>query len=483
MADEIYDVVVIGGGPGGYVAALHAGRRGLRTACIDAAQLGGVCNNVGCIPTKALLESAAYAAKIERLADMGITVSGVDRDLARAATRARKVADQGARGISYLFRKHGVEHVHGWARCAAPLPTGHHRVLVGPRSAQIAGNPIGLVDAVAERELITRHVIVATGSRAKALGMLPFDGDRIWSSDEAVYPPSIPKTLAIIGAGAVGMEFADVYASFGTHVTIVEAFERVLAMEDEEIAAVVDKSFVKRGIVVHLGARLTGAEVRADGVKLAVSVRDTSLEIDAERVLVAIGRAPAIEGLGLEELGVQIERGFVVTDERLCTNIPGICAVGDVTRPPLLAHKAWAEAAVAVRAIAREPLVAVDYGNIPNVTYCHPEVASVGMTEAAARAAGKSITIGRFPWSANGRARGSGETEGVVKVIRDDSDDRILGAHIVGPHASELITQFVIARLKHATVEELEFAVAPHPTLSDSLPEAALAAIDRAVHI
>lgn len=314
--------------------------------------------------------------------------------------------------------------------------------------------------------------------------MLQPDGDRVWSSDQAVYPPSIPATLAVVGAGAVGMEFADVYASFGTRITVIEAAERVLPVEDEEVSAVVEKVYRRRQIEVITGARLERVERAADGVRLIITPKESgSRTIAAERVLVAVGRAPVVDDIGLEAAGVRIERGFIPTNARMETNVPGLYAIGDVTKPPLFAHKAWAEAAAVVGAIARDPYVAVDYANIPGVTYCHPEVASLGLTEAAARAEGFEITVGKFPWSANGRARVMGETDGFIKVIRNASYGELLGAHIVGPHASELIGEFVVGRLLETTVEEFELAVHPHPTLSDSIPEAALDALGKAIHI
>lgn len=393
MRADAFDVVVIGGGPGGYVAAIRAAQRGMRTACVEVAQLGGVCNNVGCIPTKALLESAAHAARVEHLAEFGVTVGEVRRDLAQAARRARQVADQGAKGVAYLFRKYGVESVPGWGQlAAAPASSGMHRVVVSAPGGATAGNPIAIAHAPAERVLEARHVILATGSRVKGLPNLRPDGDRFWSSDQAVYPSSIPASLAVVGAGAVGMEFADVYASFGAHVTLIEAADRVLPAEDAEVSAVLEKAYRKRGIGVLTAARLERTDAGAGGVRLTVATKDGAAQtLEAERVLVAVGRAPVIEGIGLEEAGVEVERGFVVTDARMKTNVPGIYAIGDVTKPPLLAHKAWAEAAAVVGAIAQDPYVAVDYANIPSVTYCHPEVASVGLTEEAARARGPGI--------------------------------------------------------------------------------------------
>ncbi|HKS26521.1 MAG TPA: dihydrolipoyl dehydrogenase [Pyrinomonadaceae bacterium] len=465
MADNTFDLVIIGSGPGGYVAAIRAAQLGMKTACVEAGALGGVCNNVGCIPTKAMLESALHARRVKELSEFGVTVGDVQLDIGVAARRSQKVADQGARGIAYLFKKNGVEHVKGWGRLA-----GGGKVLVAGEGG--------------ERTLSAKNIIVATGSRAKSLPFLKIDRDRVWSSDEAVFPKALPASLAIIGSGAVGMEFADVYQSFGTRVTVIEALERVLPVEDRDVSAVVEKSYRKRGIDVFTSARLEKADVGQDGVRLTMKVKDGKDQtVEAERVLVAVGRAPIIDDIGLEEAGVRVERGFITVDEHLRTNVPGVFAIGDVIGPPMLAHKASHEGIVAVEKIAGYEHAKVDYNNIPGVTYCHPEVASVGLTEEAARAKGLDIEAGTFPWSANGRARTAGETEGFIKVIRDKRYGELLGAHIVGPQASELIAEFVVGRHLETTVEEMASAVHPHPTLSDAVPEAALAALGRAIHI
>jgi dihydrolipoamide dehydrogenase len=471
---ELFDVIVLGAGPGGYVAALRAAQRGMKVACVEAntfpGGLGGVCNNAGCIPTKALLESAYYAASVGHLSKLGVTVGSVTLDFAQAVRHSRSVADAGVKGITYLFRKQGVTLVTGWGRLTMPRRDGLHEVTVE--------------GAEGERVLTARHVVVATGSRPRDLPFLRFDGERVWSSNEAVAADAAPASLAVVGAGAVGMEFADVYASFGTRVTVVEALERVLPLEDAEASAVVEKAYRRRGIEVLTGTRLEGAETGTDGVRLRARLPGGEERVlEAERVLVAIGRAPLVEDIGLEEAGVRVEKGSIPTDERMRTNVPGIYAIGDVTRPPLLAHKAWAEAAAVVGAIAGDEKVRVNYDNIPGVTYCHPEVASVGLTEEAARAQGHTFQVGRFPWSANGRARGMAEADGFVKVLRDGRYGEVLGAHIVGPHASELIGTFVVGRLLETTVEYLDHAILPHPTLSDSIPEAALDALGRAVHL
>lgn len=487
MMNASFDVIVIGAGPGGYVAAIRAAQAGLRTACVDVAQLGGVCNNVGCIPTKAILESAAYAHRIEHLADFGIKVAGLELDLLKAAERARQVADQGAKGIAYLFRKNNVTLVQGWGRLTGRGSSGLHRVTVSPVGSGVAGNPISGIPPESKTAsptgLEAKTVIVATGSRPRSLPMLKPDGNRVWSSDDAVYPRATPASLAIIGAGAVGMEFADVYDSFRVKVTVIEALDRVLANEDVEVSAVVDKAFRKRGIDIITKGRLEAANVGADAVDLSVSVDGATKLLRVDRVLLAVGRAPVIDNIGLDAAGVQTERGFIVTDAQLRTNVDGIFAIGDVTKPPLLAHKAWAEAATAIAAITGADRPALDYTNIPSVTYCHPEVASVGLTEAAARAEGIDILVGKFPWSANGRARGMGTTDGFVKLVADKTTKQLLGAHLVGPWSSELIGELTLGRLIETTLDELDFTIHPHPTLSDAIPEAALLAMGRAIHL
>lgn len=465
MTTTNFDLVIIGSGPGGYVAAIRAAQLGIKTACVEASELGGVCNNVGCIPTKAMLESALHARRVRQLSEFGVTVADVKLDIGVAAQRSKKVADQGARGIAYLFKKNGVETVKGWGRLA-----GQGKVVVAGEGG--------------ERTLNANHIIIATGSRAKGLPFLKIDRDRIWSSDEAVFPKALPESLAIIGSGAVGMEFADVYHSFGTDVTVIEALDRLLPVEDRDVSVAVEKSYRRRGIQVFTGTQVQQADVGTNSVALKMAVKDgTEKTVEAERVLVAVGRAPIIDDIGLETAGVKVERGFIVVDERLRTNVPEVFAIGDVIGPPMLAHKASHEGIMAVEIIAGDKHAKIDYQNIPSVTYCHPEVASVGLSEEAARAKGVEIDTGAFPWSANGRARTAGETEGFIKIIRDKRYGELLGAHIVGPQASELIAEFVIGRHLETTVEEMARAVHPHPTLSDAVPEAALAALGRAIHI
>jgi len=462
---DSFDIVVIGSGPGGYVAAIRAAQLGMRVACVEAGALGGVCNNVGCIPTKAMLESAKYAKKAPQLKDFGVNVGEVTLDIAIAAKRAKKVADQGAKGVAFLFKKNKIEQVSGWAR------------LGGKGTVVVEGKD-------GERTLTAKHIILATGSRPKSLPMLEIDGDRVWSSDQAVFAPEAPKSIAIVGAGAIGMEFADVFNAFGSKVTIIEALPQVLPLEDKDCAEVVARSYKKRGMDILTDARLEKATVTRKGVTLEVKAADGKVQkIQVDRVLMAVGRAPIIDDLGLEKAGVKTEKGFIKVDDHLQTTAEGIHAIGDCAKPPLLAHKASHEGIKVVEHIAGQGHGWVDYDNIPSVTYCHPEVASVGLTEAQAKEKGVDYEVGTFPWSANGRARTAGESEGFVKIIRGKKYSEVLGAHIVGPSASELIGEFILGRHLETTVEEMEAAMHPHPTLSEAVAEAALAALGRVIHM
>jgi dihydrolipoamide dehydrogenase len=469
VADKDFDLIVIGAGPGGYVAAIRGAQLGMKVACVEAGGpsggLGGVCNNIGCIPTKAMLESAKYARKAGSLKGYGVDVGEVKLDIAVAGKRAGTVASQGAKGVGFLFKKNKIEHVVGWGR------------LAGNGKVEVEGKD-------GTRTLSGKHIIIATGSRPRDLPILKFDGERVWSSDQAVFPKSLPASIGIIGAGAIGMEFADVYNAFGSKVTVIEALEQVLPLEDADCAAVVEKSYKKRGIDMLVGARLEKADVGKKGVKLHVKAKDgKTQEIAVDVVLVAVGRAPIIEDIGLDKAGVKTDRGFIVVDDMLQTTAQNVYAIGDVAKPPLLAHKASHEGMVVVEHIAGQGHGMVDYNNIPSVTYCHPEVASVGLTEQAAKEKGLDIEVGTFPFSANGRARTAGETDGFVKIIRDRKYSEIVGAHIVGPSASELIAEFVIGRHLESTAEELEKAMHPHPTLSEAVAEAALASLGRVVHM
>jgi len=461
-----YDLVIIGSGPGGYVAAIRAAQLGMSVACVEAEKLGGVCLNIGCIPTKALLTSALLASELSHAEDHGITAEGFSLDLGPAQRRSRKVADQLNRGVAGLFKKNKIDHVEGFGR--------------------LAGKGLVEVDKDGGKTTLeAAHVILATGSRPRDLPFLVIDEDRIWSSTGALHQETAPERLLIVGAGAIGMEFADVYSAFGSQVTMVEALDRILPLEDEEVSKFMQRTYKKRGVTIHTGARLQTARVGDDGV--TVGFEDQKGEQHTEvfdYVLSAVGRVPNTEDLGLDSVGVELdERGFVKVDATMKTTADGVYAIGDAAGRQLLAHKASHEGIVCVEHIAGAGHHTVDYENVPNCTYCHPEVASVGLTEAQAREAGHDVEVGKFPWVGIGRAVAAGNTEGFVKIVRDRAYSEILGAHIVGANATELIGEFVIGRHLESTVEEMEAAMHPHPTLSEGVSEAALAALGRAIHI
>jgi dihydrolipoamide dehydrogenase len=467
LAENNFDIVVVGAGPGGYVAAIKAAQLGYRTACIEDDALGGVCLNWGCIPTKALLESAAMIQHLGHAKEFGVEVGEVKTDLAQAVKRSRQVSEKLVKGIGFLFKKNKITHIPG-------------------RGRLVEKGKVEVSDKDGKKQTVAaRHIIIATGSRPRDLPFLKIDHEIVWDSTDAMLCKDVPKTLAVVGAGAIGCEFADVYAAFGTEVTIIEALDRILPLEDRDCSAVVEKSYRKRGMEVFTGARLEKADIGKDGAKLTVkTAKGETRTVEAERVLSAIGRAPNVEDIGLEELGVELtDRGFIKVDRRMRTSVEGIYAIGDVAGPPLLAHKGSHEGVACVEGIHGDPHAGIDYANIPNCTYCHPEVASVGLTEEQARESGQEIEVGVFPWSANGRALTAGETEGFVKIVRGKKYSELLGAHIVGPHATELIAEFVVGRHLETTVEEMDRAMHPHPTLSEAVGEAALASLGHALHI
>ncbi len=466
-ASESFDLIVIGSGPGGYVAAIRAAQLGLGVACVEDEKLGGVCLNIGCIPTKALLTSALLVNEMRDGEKHGIVAKEVTFDLGRAQRRSRQVADQLSKGVTGLFKKNKIKHLPGFGRLK-----GTGKVEVESRDGD---------RTVYEAQ----NIIIATGSRPRDLPVLKIDEDRIWSSTGALMQEKAPETLFIVGAGAIGMEFADVYDSFGTKVTIVEALDRILPLEDADVSRLMERTYKKRGVDIHTGAFFEKAEVGEKGVEVTFKDRKgESYTLDVDYVLSAVGRTPNSEDLGLDTVGVSVDdRGFIVVDEYMRTNVPGVCALGDVTGRQLLAHKASHEGIVCVEHVAGQGHGTVDYGNVPNCTYCHPEVASVGLTEEQAKEQGYDIEVGNFPWVGIGRAVAAGHTDGFVKIIRDKKYSEILGAHIVGSHATELIAEFVVGRHLESTVEELEKAMHPHPTLSEGVSEGALAALGRPIHM
>jgi len=464
--DSRFDLVIVGSGPGGYVAAIRAAQLGMAVACVEAEKLGGVCLNIGCIPTKALLSSALLVQEMKDGEKHGIRAEGLSFDLGPAQARSAKVADQLSRGVTGLFKKNGIVHVEGHGR------------LTGPGKIE--------VEKDGERSTLeTPHVILATGSRPRGLPFLSIDEERVLSSTGALAQTETPGSILIVGAGAIGMEFADVFAAFGSAVTIVEALDRVLPLEDEEISAFMARNYKKRGIDVFTSAKLVAADVQDDGVH--VEFRDSGDEAHAmvvDRVLLAVGRAPNTEDVGLDTVGVSTDdRGFIEVNELMATNVEGVYAIGDCAGRQLLAHKASHEGIVCVEHLAGQGHGPVDYDNVPNCTYCHPEVASVGMTEAQALEQGFDVEVGKFPWVGIGRAVAAGHADGFVKIVRDKRYSEILGAHIVGAQATELIAEFVLGRHLESTVEEMERAIHPHPTFSEGVSEAALAALGRPIHI
>ena len=453
-------MVVVGSGPGGYVAAIRAAQLGLTVAAVEDDRPGGVCLNWGCIPTKALLRNAEVAHLVQTSERFGIKVDNVRLDYAEAVKRSRGVADRMAKGVEFLFRKNKIALVPG---------TG---TLTSRTTVEVKG-------ASGVETLEAGAVILATGSQPRSLRGVAIDEKTVISSNGAVRNEARPASIVVIGAGAVGMEFADVYAAYGTQVTVLEALERALPVEDAEASALIARLFGRRGITVKTGVKVSA--VTAGGAGAIVETTDGKVE--AEQVLMAVGRGARTAGLGLEALGVQIERGFVKVSPTMETSVKGLYAVGDVAGPPLLAHKAMAEGVVAAEAIAGRTPRPVDYTNVPSCTYCRPQVASIGLTEARARDNGREVMVGKFPFTASGKAVALGETDGFVKVVADKASGEILGVHIVGPEATEIIHEFAVGRTLEATVEEIMHTIHAHPTLSEAALEATLAALGQAIHI
>jgi len=466
VATNSFDVIIVGGGPAGYVCAIRAAQLGLATAVVERDKLGGVCVNIGCIPTKALLHSAYVANLVAHDAkDLGIEVGPMKTNYGTAMRRSRKVSEQNSKGVEFLMKKHKITVIRG---------TG---VLGKSRTVKVGNDTYEAKKAI----------VIATGSRVKGIPQIGLELDKttVISSDEALFLEQAPASLAVVGAGAVGCEFADVFNAFGTKVTLIEALPRILPFEDAESSDVLTKSYRKRGITVLAGAQVKKATVGKDKVTLEVAAGGKTETVEVEKVLMAAGRAVNTESMGFQEAGVQLDqRGFVkVNLETLETTAPGVYCIGDVAGPPMLAHKGSREGVVVAERVAGHRPHPIHYDNVPSVTYCHPEVASIGMTEEQAKEKKLDYQVGRFPFSANGRARTAGETEGFVKIIRDKKYGEILGAHIVGGHASEIIHELAVARENEYTVEEVDLAIHAHPTLSEAIAEAALDSMGRVVHI
>jgi dihydrolipoamide dehydrogenase len=460
-----YDVVVIGGGPGGYVAAIRASQLGLKTVCIEKEKLGGICLNWGCIPTKALLRSAEVLELARRADEFGVKIDGkVGFDFPAIMARSRRVAMDQEKGVQFLFKKHKVEHVQGTARLKAP----------------------GKV-AVGEQVLEARHVIVATGARAKSLPGITIDGERIIEYRGALSLKTLPRSVVVIGAGAIGVEFASFWRTLGSEITLVEFLPRIVPNEDDEVSGALDRSFRKAGMKVLAATKVVGARVEPGGVSVQVEDRKDPTrkqELKAELALMATGIAANVEGLGLEELGVKVDRGFIAVDDATYqTSAKNVYAIGDVSGPPALAHVASAEGMILAERLAGHTPPPIDYDSIPACTFCHPEIGSVGLTEAQAKEQGRTLRIGRFPFSALGKARAYGDREGFVKVIYDKQDGRLLGAHIIGPGASDLIAELCLAKTTEVNGASLIHTIHAHPTLAEALKEASDDAYGQAVHL
>ena len=470
MSDP-YDLVVLGSGPGGYVAAIRAAQLGLRTAIVERENLGGICLNWGCIPTKALLRSAEVFHQMKHAKDYGLAADNITADLAAVVARSRGVAKQLNQGVTHLMKKNKIT-VH--------MGTGK---LVAPGTIEVTGDKGSEV-------IEGKHVIVATGARARDLPFAKANGERIWTYRHAMTPKEMPSKLLVIGSGAIGIEFASFYNDLGAQVTVVEMMDRIVPVEDVDVSAFLEKALKKQGMTILTGAGVESITASAGGVKAAIKGKDGAVsESEFSHVIVAVGIVPNTQDIGLEAVGVQAERGIIAIDPYGRTNVKGLWAIGDVTPGPWLAHKASHEGVTAAEAIAQElgnkdvHPHAMDKRNIPGCTYCHPQVASVGLTEAKAREAGYEIKSGTFPFIGNGKAIALGEAEGFIKTVFDAKTGELLGAHMVGAEVTELIHGYVIGKTLETTEDELMQTVFPHPTLSEMLHESTLAAYGRALHI
>jgi len=458
------DLIVIGSGPGGYVAAIRAGQLGMKVAVIEKdPKFGGTCLHRGCIPTKALLHTAEVLEQARHAEEFGVQIADPRLDLLKAQAYKRKVVDKSAKGIEFLFKKYKAEGIRGFGR------------LVGPHAVEI--------DTDGEKRVLRgRHILVATGSVPREIGMAPTDGKRVLNSDHILELERVPQSLVVLGAGAVGTEFASIFSSFGSEVTLVEMLPRVLPIEDEEVSEELERALRRRGIKVMAGTQMTGMERTGGGVRVHVDRGGKTSTIEADVLLVAIGRQPVTAGLGLEALGVAIDRGYVAIDGFMRTAVPHIYAIGDIVKTPWLAHVASAEGILAVEHMAGREVRPLDYDKVPSCTYSDPEVGSVGLTEAKARERGYDVQVGKFPFSALAKASILGKTGGFVKVVREKKYDELLGVHIIGPHATDLVAEACVALQVEATTEELFRAIHAHPTLSEAVGEAAHAAWGHAIH-
>ena len=457
-----YDVVVVGSGPGGYVAAIRAGQLGMETAVVEQGVVGGVCLNWGCIPSKALLRSAEVLSLFRRADEFGISVDNLQYDFGKAVDRSRKIVRHLTRGVSYLLKKNHVEYIEGVG------------ILKDKNTVQVGDNG---------RTLTANNVIIATGAKLRRLPALPVDGRVVITSREALELRKVPRRMLIVGGGAIGVEFAHLFRAYGAEVTIVEMLPHLVPLEDEEISIQLEQSFKRQGIKAITGSQVDDIRLDAETASVTVSNGDTSSVIECDKVLVAVGVQGNIGGIGLEELGIETERGFIVINDRMETNVPGVFAIGDVTGKLLLAHVASAQGVTAIEAIGGLDPPTLDYDLMPRATYCHPQVASLGLTEVEARNRGYTVKTGKFPFSASGKALALGEPEGMVKVVIDAKMGELLGAHMIGAEVPELLGELSLVKLLEGTTQELGWLVHPHPTISEMVKEAALASEGKAINI
>jgi dihydrolipoamide dehydrogenase len=459
-----YDLIVLGSGPGGYVAAIRAAQLGLKVAIIERENLGGICLNWGCIPTKALLRSAEIYHYMQHAGDYGLTASGISADIDAVVKRSRGVAKQLNQGIGHLMKKNKITVHMGDGAIAAP------------------GKLTVTKDGKAE-DLTAKNIIIATGARARDLPFAPADGKRIWTYRHAMVPPEMPTKLLVIGSGAIGIEFASFYNDMGAQVTVVEMLDRIVPVEDADVSTFLEKALTKQGMTIMTGAGVETITVGANGVKASIKGKDGKVVTsEFSHVIVAVGIVPNTENIGLEALGIKTTKGHIDTDSMCRTNVPGIWAIGDVTAPPWLAHKASHEGVIAAEAIAGGHPHAMDPLNIPGCTYCHPQIASVGLTEAKAKAAGYDVKVGNFPFIGNGKAIALGEAEGFIKTVFDAKTGELLGAHMIGAEVTELIQGYTVGKTAELVEADFMGTVFPHPTLSEMMHESVLSAYGRALH-
>lgn len=461
------DVVVLGSGPGGYVAAIRASQLGLNTICVERAELGGICLNWGCIPSKALLKNAEYMNFIKESKNFGFEIKDYSVDFDAVIKRSREVANRMSNGVTFLFKKYRVQHINGYGRFKDK-------------------NTIDVIDSKGNTtDLITaKNIIIATGARPRMFESIEVDRKRVLTYKEAMIVKEIPKEIVILGAGAIGVEFAYFFNAFGSKVTIVEMMDRILPIEDEEVSKELERHYKKAGIKILTKTKVVSAKVLDKNVQITVEKSDNKQEVlTSDYALNAIGIQANIEDIGLENIGVKVERGFIKVNQYLQTNVEGVYAIGDVAGPPWLAHKASAEGIVAAEHIAGNNTHPINYENIPSCTYCQPQVASIGLTEKKARELGYDVRIGKFPYTANGKAHGIGEAKGFVKLVIDNKYGEILGAHLIGPDVTELIAGITVARTLEATAQSIFKTIHPHPTLSEAIMEAAAVAYNESPNI